>query len=406
MLESKKVLIGIGGGIAAYKVCEVISTLFQQGMEVRVILTAAGMQFITTVTVATLSRHQAYTDADFWQPTHPRPLHITLGEWADLFLIAPLTANTLAKLSHGLADNLLTNTVLASTCPILLAPAMNTEMWEQYTVQKNWQQLQTNPRYHSIGPTAGLLACDRRGTGRMAEPKQIINLVESLLHTQGKKDLVGKSILISAGGTREHLDPVRFLGNPSSGKMGIALALAASARGANVTLVHGPISTELLTSLPDIARFPVVSAQEMQDCLIKLFPQQDWLIMSAAVGDVQPVNYSPQKLPKKDIPTSLPLQFIPDILSDLAQQKQPHQLLIGFAAQTGDIITPALAKLKSKGLDAIVANPVDMINAGFNSDTNQGVFLDSQGRQKQIKSCTKLELAHDLFDFLLVVFLQ
>jgi phosphopantothenoylcysteine decarboxylase/phosphopantothenate--cysteine ligase len=285
-------------------------------------------------------------------------------------------------------------------------------MWKQDTVQKNWQQLQTNPRYHSIGPRPGLLACDlplgalreRRGTGRMAEPKQIINLVESLLHTQGKRDLVGKSILISAGGTREHLDPVRFLGNPSSGKMGIALAIAAHARGANVTLVHGPISTELLTSLPDIPRFAVVSAQEMHNCLIKLFPQQDWLIMSAAVGDVQPVNYSPQKLPKQDIPTNLPLQFIPDILSNLAQQKQPHQLLIGFAAQTGDIITPALAKLKSKHLDAIVANPVDMVNAGFNSDTNQGVFLDSQGGQKQIKSCTKLELAHDLFDFLLVIF--
>lgn len=400
MLTNKRVLIGIGGGIAAYKVCEVISTLFQQGAEVRVILTQSAQQFITPVTVATLSRHQAYTDTDFWQPHQPRPLHITLGEWADVFLIAPLTANTLAKLTHGLADNLLTNTVLASTCPILVAPAMNTEMWSQVTVQNNWQQLQTLSRYHSVGPNAGLLACDRRGTGRMAEPLQIINSLQSLLYTQGKRDLQGKSILISAGGTREHLDPVRFLGNPSTGKMGIALAQAAHSRGAEVTLVHGPIANELLSLLPDISRFAVVSAVEMRDRLIKLFPEHDWLIMSAAVGDVQPVSYSPVKLPKQSLPENLALQPIPDILSELAQSKQPHQLLIGFAAQTGDIIPPALAKLQRKGLDVIVANPVDTINAGFGTDTNQGVFLDRQGREQQIKSCTKLELSHHLLDFI------
>lgn len=400
MLTNKRVLIGIGGGIAAYKVCEVISTLFQQGAEVRVILTQSALQFITPVTVATLSRHQAYTDADFWQPHQPRPLHISLGEWAEILVIAPLTANTLAKLTHGLADNLLTNTVLASSCPILVAPAMNTEMWEQATVQNNWRQLQTLPRYHTVGPNAGLLACDRRGTGRMAEPSQIINSVQSLLYTQGKRDLQGKSILISAGGTREHLDPVRFLGNPSTGKMGIALAQAAHSRGARVTLVHGPIAPELLALLPELPRFAVVSATEMRDRLVTLFPGQDWLIMSAAVGDVQPVNYSPVKLPKQSLPENLALQPIPDILWELAQVKQPHQLLIGFAAQTGDIISPALAKLQGKNLDIIVANPVDRINAGFATDTNQGVFLDSQGRQKSLPCCSKLELSHYLFDFI------
>lgn len=170
--STKRVLVGVGGGIAAYKVCELISTLFKSGVEVRVILTSTAQEFITPLTLATLSRHQAYTDEDFWQAKYSRPLHIELGEWADLFVIAPLTANTLAKLAHGMADNLLTNTVLASTCPVLLAPAMNTEMWEQLTVQRNWRDLLTDSRYHGMGTASGLLACDRVGAGRMAEPQK------------------------------------------------------------------------------------------------------------------------------------------------------------------------------------------------------------------------------------------
>lgn len=400
MVQAQKILIGIGGGIAAYKVCQVISTLFQQGAQIRVILTQGALQFITPLTVATLSRHQAYTDQDFWLPVYTRPLHIELGEWADLLLIAPLTANTLGKLSHGLADNLLTNTVLASVCPVLLAPAMNTEMWEQPTVQENWQRIQTYPRYHSIGPGSGLLACDRTGAGRMAEPEQIITTVQSLLHTRGKRDLQGKSILITAGGTREHLDPVRFIGNPSSGKMGIALAQAACDRGANVTLVHAPISGELLSTLPPITRIPVTSSQEMRARLLETFPHHQWLIMSAAVGDVQPVSYSPEKLSKQSLPDALKLKPVPDILTDLASRKQPGQLLIGFAAQTGEIIKPALEKLQRKGLDVIFTNPVDQSGAGFNSNTNQGVLLDSQGRQKSVSNCSKLKLAHHLLDFI------
>jgi phosphopantothenoylcysteine decarboxylase/phosphopantothenate--cysteine ligase len=399
MLQQKRILIGICGGIAAYKVCQVISTLFQQGAEIKVILTQEAQRFVTPVTVSTLSRHPAYTDSDFWHHSQPRPLHIALGEWAEIFLIAPLTANTLAKLNYGLADNLLTNTVLASTCPILLAPAMNTDMWEQETVQKNWQEIQTLPRYTSVGPEPGLLACDRTGTGRMAEPEQIIIALKSLLHTQGKQDLISKSILISAGGTRERIDPVRFLGNPSSGKMGIALAQAAYYRGAQVTLVHGPIAKELLDILPPITKIAVVSAQQMRDRLLELFPQHQWLIMSAAVGDFQPVTYSPYKLPKQELPQNLILQLIPDILTELKSQKQPQQVLIGFAAQTGDIISPALDKLQRKGLDIIVANPVDQVNAGFATDTNQGVFIDASGRQKEINSCSKLEVAHCLLDF-------
>ncbi|MBE9117303.1 bifunctional phosphopantothenoylcysteine decarboxylase/phosphopantothenate--cysteine ligase CoaBC [Lusitaniella coriacea LEGE 07157] len=398
MLRGKRVLIGIGGGIAAYKVCEVISSLFKAGAQVRVILTESATAFITPLTVSTLSRHPAYRDRDFWQPTHQRPLHIELGEWAEIFLIAPLTANTLGKLACGLADNLLTNTVLASRCPILLAPAMNTEMWEQLAVQRNWQQLRQDPRYHSVGPDAGLLACDRVGTGRMAEPTEIFLALQSLLYTQGKRDLVGKQILISGGGTREFLDPVRFIGNPSTGKMGLALAQAAFYRGASVTLVCAPLEGSVPVQILEIA-----NAAQMREAMLQCLPKADWIVMSAAVADVKPASYTPHKLPKKALPDCLPLEPVPDILAELGTKKHPHQRLIGFAAQTGDIVKPALEKLQRKNLDAIAANPIDRAGAGFASNTNEAVFLDRAGRQQTIPSCTKLELAHQLFDFIQTV---
>ena len=199
----KRVLIGVCGGIAAYKICEVVSTLFKSGVEVRTILTNSAQHFITPLTFSTLSRQSAYTDEKFWSYGNSRPLHIELGEWADIFLIAPLTANTLAKLAYGIADNLLLNTVLASTCPILLAPAMNTDMWEQVTVKQNWQKMLTLNRFHGLDTASGLLACDRVGAGRMAEPEEIVSHVQSLLITGGKRDFSGKKVLISAGGTRE-----------------------------------------------------------------------------------------------------------------------------------------------------------------------------------------------------------
>jgi phosphopantothenoylcysteine decarboxylase/phosphopantothenate--cysteine ligase len=396
ILRGRRVLIGVGGGIAAYKVCEVVSTLFKAGAKVRAILTQASQEFITPLTVTTLSRHPAYTDEGFWQPIHDCPVHIELGEWAEVFVIAPLTANTLGKLAHGLADNLLTNTVLASECPMLLAPAMNTQMWEQLSVQRNWQQLLSEQRYHSVGPGAGLLACDRVGSGRMAEPAEILTTVESLLHTSGKRDLVGKRVLISTGGTREHLDPVRFIGNPSTGKMGLALAQAAMHRGAHVTLVHAPASWEVPEGVRGI---PVVSAAQMQQAMLGCFPDADVIVMAAAVADVKPAEYAAEKLPKKSLPTSLPLEPVPDIVAELGQRKQPHQRLIGFAAQTGDIVKPALQKLKQKKLDAIAANPIDQPDAGFGSDTNQAIFLDNQGRKVEISPCSKLQLAHHLLDF-------
>jgi phosphopantothenoylcysteine decarboxylase / phosphopantothenate---cysteine ligase len=391
-----RVLIGIGGGIAAYKVCEIISSLFKTGIEVKVILTSGAEQFITPLTVATLSRHPAYTDKDFWQPIHHRPLHIELGEWADLILIAPLTANTLAKLAYGLADNLLTNTILASTCPVLLAPAMNTEMWEQTSVQRNWQLLCQDSRYHSAGPAAGLLACDRVGMGRMSEPGAILPYIYSLLLTQGKLDLLGTRVLISTGGTREFFDPVRFIGNPSTGKMGLALAQAAVHRGAIVTLVHG--------TLPDVPidrrinTIPVVNSEEMHTQMLTHFPSADWVIMSAAVADVKPAHYSSQKLPKKLLPTELKLAPVADVIAALSKIKQPHQKLIGFAAQTGDIITPALEKLERKQLDAIVTNPIDLPDSGFGSDRNQAIMFKRDGERIDISPCSKLEMAHQILD--------
>lgn len=399
MLEGRRILIGISGGIAAYKVCDVISTLAKAGADVRVILTDAAQEFVTPLTVATLSRHPAYTDRDFWQPIHGRPLHIELGEWAEVVLIAPLTANTLAKLAYGMADNLLTNTVLASTCPVLLAPAMNTDMWEQQSVRRNWQQIQADPRYHVAHPGSGLLACDRVGTGRMAEPHQLLPHVQSLLYTRDC-DLVGKNILISAGSTREFLDPVRFIGNPATGKMGIALAQAASHRGAEVTLVYAAIADHLLAPVQHLKLVSVSNSESMRQAMRQFLTDADWILMSAAVADVKPALYSSSKLPKSDLPAAIPLESVPDIVAELAQLKQPNQRLVGFAAQTGDILSPALSKLQRKHLDAIAANPIDQPNSGFASDTNQAIFLDKQGRQQAIGPCSKLQMAHQLLDFI------
>jgi phosphopantothenoylcysteine decarboxylase / phosphopantothenate---cysteine ligase len=407
LLQGKRILIGVGGGIAAYKICEVVSTLAKAGASVRVILTEQAQAFVSPLTFSTLSRHPAYTDRDFWHPTHAsvvaaeqmHPLHIELGEWTDLFVLAPLTANTLAKLAHGLADNLLTNTVLASTCPLLLAPAMNTDMWQQQIVQYNWRLVLSDPRYHTLNPSEGVLACDRVGTGRMAEPAEILAQIRSLLYTHGKRDLAGKRLLISAGGTREHLDPVRFLGNPATGKMGVMLALAAIHRGAIVTLVHAPMSASLLALLQGVEMVPIVSAAEMQQAMLQRFAVADWTLMAAAVADVRSAETHAEKIPKRSLPTALPLIPVPDIVADLSQRKQPPQRVIGFAAQTGDILPPALEKLHQKQLDAIVANPIDLPDSGFGSDQNQAIFLDKTGRRQAIAPCSKLEMAHQLFDF-------
>lgn len=400
MLNGKKIVVGLSGGIAAYKVCEVISRLFQDGAEVRVVLTDAAQRFITPLTVATLSRHPAYTDEDFWDSSHGRPVHIELGEWADLILLAPLTANTLAKVSLGLADTLLTNVILASTCPVLVAPAMNTDMWQQFSVQSNWRKLLRDNRYHLLSPNSGLLACDRRGRGRMSEPTEILAAIGALLHSRGRRDLQGIRVLVSAGGTREHFDPVRFIGNPSSGKMGLAIASAAVYRGAEVTVIHGPIESRLFEHLPEMVLLPVVSAAEMEQAVLSQAAAFDWIILCAAVGDVRPQQTHGYKLPKSALPSQLDLVEIPDIAAQVGQRKRADQKLIGFAAQTGDVTAPALAKLQRKNLDAIAANAVDQEGSGFAGETNQLVFIDREGRKATIPMAHKSAIAHHLLDFI------
>jgi phosphopantothenoylcysteine decarboxylase / phosphopantothenate---cysteine ligase len=412
----RRILLGIGGGIAAYKLCEVASTLAKNGAQVRAILTASAQQFIAPLSFSTLCRHPAYTDADFWNASQPRPLHIELGEWAEILVLAPLTANSLAKLVHGFADNLLTNTVLASTCPIVLAPAMNTDMWEQEVVQANWRQLLGRSRYHAVGPGSGMLACDRVGAGRLAEPGEILARLESMvrLNPQGsglapQGDLRGKRILISSGCTREYIDAVRFISNPSTGKMGSALALAAAHRGAEVTLVHGPMDGRDLPVSSQIQSLAVTSAAEMAEVLYREFASldrsPDWTFMAAAVSDFGVGPGAIGKLPKSELPDHLALQITPDIAAELGRRKQPHQKLIGFAAQTGaDILTPARGKLIRKNLDAIVANSVDQPGLGFGADRNQAFFITANsitatsGDTEAIGPCSKLLLAHGILD--------
>lgn len=397
--NNRRVLLGLGGGIAAYKICEVASSLAKAGVEVIPIMTTAAQEFVTPLSLATLCRHPAYTDQDFWAASQPRPLHIELGESAHLLVLAPLTANTLGKLAHGLADNLLTNTVLASTCPVLLAPAMNTDMWQQQSVQRNWQQLLSDPRYHAIAPGTGLLACDRVGPGRMAEPQEILAVIDSLLLTKGQRDLTGKHVLISGSSTREYLDPVRFIGNPATGKMGVALAQAAAHRGATVTLVYGPMAAADRQALTGVQQVAVTTAAEMQQALVSHLSRADWIVMAAAVADVKPRDRAPNKLPKSALPDALPLATVPDIVAHLSHLKTAQQRLIGFAAQTGDIEPPAWQKLEKKGLDAIVANPIDQSNSGFGGDSNQAILLGRSGQKQVVPLTSKRHLAHQIFDF-------
>jgi phosphopantothenoylcysteine decarboxylase / phosphopantothenate---cysteine ligase len=396
MFAGRRVLIGVTGGIAAYKVCEVVSILAKAGAEVRVVLTEGAQQFVSALTFATLARARAYTDADFWSGEHGSPLHITLAQWAEVILIAPMTANTAAKLALGLADNLLTNIVLATAAPILLAPAMNTQMWEQPTLQSHWQVLQK--RFHQLGPQVGRLACDSVGTGRLAEPSEIVDYLGSLLLTGGKQDLLGRTVLISAGGTREFLDPVRFIGNPSSGRMGFALAAAAAHRGATVHLVYGPTELAVPQSMQSTS---VISASQMAEALFAQFAHADITIMSAAVADVRPQTIQNRKLAKTEIPQTLPLEFVPDILSLLGQRKRPEQILVGFAAQTGeDFLDLAHNKLFAKHLDWIVANRIDRPQQGFGSDTNRAILLSKSGQYIEVPLVRKLALAHTLLDCL------
>ncbi len=399
--QGRRVVVGVCGGIAAYKTCGLISSLAKQGAQVRVILTAAAEAFVRPLTFTTLARHPAYTDQTFWQPTQGRPLHIEVGEWAEAMVIAPLTANTLGKLSYGLADDLLTNTVLASICPILLAPAMNTQMWQSEPVQRNWRQVLSSDRFRSIDPMEGRLACDTVGPGRMAEPDQIEQALLALIWTQGKQDWHRKHVVISTGATREPIDQVRFISNPASGRMGLALAAAAVYRGAEVTVIHGPLTVPIPT-LPKVTWIPIERSEQMHQALVDQIDWGEYLFMVAAVGDVRPCTPQPTKLPKAKLPLQLPLEWVPDILKDLSQRKGSTQKLIGFAAQVGDPVPPALEKMHAKGLDGIVANAIDQPETGFGSEWNQVTLIAASGELHPLPKRRKTELAHQILDWALL----
>lgn len=399
-MTKTKVLVGVTGSIAAYKTAEVVSGLVKAGKDVRVVLTDSACQFVSPLTFATLSRSPAYTDREFWQASHGRPLHISLAEWVDVLLIAPLSANSLGKLSLGLADNLLMNVVLASRCPVVLAPAMNTVMWEQPIVQHHLHKLKEDDRFIFLSPTAGLLACDTVGMGRMAEPARILDALTSVLWTGGRQDLKGKRILVTAGGTREYIDRVRFIGNPSTGKQGVGIAQAACHRGAEVTLVYANGTMEMT----ECKTISVTTAAEMAAVLQQEFDRHDWLIMAAAVGDVRPQVSVSHKIPKEELGDTLLLERVPDLVAGLARQKRPSQKVIGFAAQTGrdeEMIAKGRAKLVQKQLDAIVINAIDRAYGGFGATDNQVFFLSRSGRLSSYPLASKLEIAHRLLDDIL-----
>jgi len=396
-LKNKKILLGVSGGIAAYKACEVTRRLTERGAEVRVILTKAAEKFVTALTFQALSQHPVHSDL-FNLTDESEMGHIKLADEADLFLIAPATADLLAKLAHGQADDLLTTAALVTRAPILFAPSMNVNMWEKEVVQENIRKLQSRS-YQMIEPAEGYLACGWEGKGRLAEPETIVATVLDRLRRpvaiSKKKSLAGKKVLINAGPTREYLDPVRYISNPSSGKMGFALAAAASRRGAEVTLVAGPVS---LTTPEGVRRIDVVSAEEMAKACRKAFAACDLFIAAAAVGDYSPTIKLDKKMKKSDQSLSLELQPSLDILASLSKEKRKGQFLLGFAAETNQLRRHAQEKLQKKNLDLLVANDVSRSDIGFASDSNQVTLFFRGSKPKSLAKMPKSELAEAILD--------
>lgn len=386
MLKGKKILIGVSSGIAIYKVLSLISSLRKLGAEVEVIMTESATKFINPITFETMSNNKVYTD--MW--VHPdKVLHIDITNDVDLFLVAPATANTVAKVAAGIADNLLTTAILASKAPVVFAISTNTNMLLNPITQRNIEFLQ-GLGYDFIDANEGQLACNTVGKGRMAEPNEIIEYIEYKL---SKKDLVGKNILVTSGPTKTKLDPVRFLTNNSSGKMGYALAKAARNRGANVSLVQGAVKTPELYMANNIH---VETNQEMLESIDKEFDNLDALIMAAAPVDYEFVNTSNSKIKKSDQKVNFEMTKSVDILKYFGQKKD-KQYLIGFAAETDDLIENAQGKLKNKNLDLIVANDVSKEGAGFNYDTNIATLINSK-ESTSLDIMTKDELANKILD--------
>jgi len=389
LLDGKFIVLGVTGGIAAYRTCELARMLVKEGAVVQAILTEAAAEMVGPVTFQALTGWPAEVGRG-GNLAASGMAHIDLSRQADLIVIAPATANTLAKISRGLADNLLTTTVLASTCPVILAPAMNTRMWNNELTRENVERLQRIERMILVGPGTGSLACGDEGPGRMEEPAVIFEAVRTVL---SKKDLSNQRVLVTAGPTREPLDPVRYLSNRSSGKMGYALAAAAVRRGAKVTLISGPTGIEPPWGAKVVF---VETAAEMAREVSQHMAKCDVLLMAAAVADFAPKKSEKKKVKKTKAGPSIALEKTIDIL-DQAGKKRGKCLLVGFAAETGNPVPEAKRKLKAKKLDLVVANDVSLPDAGFDVDTNRVHLVDKKGAKK-LPLLSKEEVAERILD--------
>ncbi|MEI2691911.1 MAG: bifunctional phosphopantothenoylcysteine decarboxylase/phosphopantothenate--cysteine ligase CoaBC [Anaerolineae bacterium] len=375
VLRGKKILLGVTGGIAAYKAVTVASRLAQAGALVDVLMTAAAQKFVTPLTFSALTGRAVVTD--LWSPAgNGQIMHVALARETDLFVVAPATANTIAKLALGLADDPLSATALASRGPLLLAPAMETGMWLNPATQQHMRELIQRGMF-SVGPMQGRLASGAMGVGRMAEPPQIIEMARKVLGRNGP--LAGVHVVITAGGTQEPLDPVRFISNRSTGKMGVALATSARDFGAEVTLIHSPLQVSVPFGVTSI---PTGTAAEMHAATFDLLPRIDVLIGAAAVADFRPATVADQKIKKKSGSLEIELVRNPDILGEVGSQRQQSgrpKVMVGFAAETEDLLANAKAKLESKRLDLILVNDVSAPHSGFGTETNQVTLLDKWG---------------------------
>ena len=393
MLKDKNILLGVTGGIAAYKIANLASMLKKQGANVKVIMTENACQFITPMTFETLTAQKVYTDT-FDRNFEFKVDHIELGKWADVFLIAPATANVIGKLANGIADDMLTTTALAMRCPILVSPAMNTAMFENKVVKHNIMKLRTYGM-DIIMPASGHLACGDTGAGKMPEPEMLLEYIKRGVYK--KKDLVGKKVCVSAGPTREAIDPVRYISNNSTGKMGVEIAKMAAYRGAKVSLVIGPSNV----FVPDfINRIDIKSAEDMYEEIMKISDSQDIIIKAAAVADYTPANYSDEKIKKKDGDLSIELSRTKDILKELGERKENNpkkQFICGFSMETENMEENSKNKLAKKNADMIVANNVKVDGAGFGTDTNV-VTIFTKDNEIRLDKLSKTEVAEKIFD--------
>ena len=392
MLKGKKIVLGVTGGIAAYKSVEVASKLRQAGAEVHVIMTKEAKEFVTELTFREITGQPV--TSDMWAPiTHFNVQHIALAQLADAFLIAPATANIIAKAAVGIGDDMLTTTLLATKAPVFFAPAMNSNMYMNPVVQKNIETLK-KAGAHIINPASGHLACGTAGPGRLPEPVELVRAMDDFF--KGNESLRGVKVLVTAAGTVEPIDPVRYIGNRSSGKMGYAIAAEAVSRGADVVLVSGPSALVPPEGLKEF--IPVESAREMMDAVLREAEDSRIVIKAAAVADYHAKEVADQKIKKNDKELTLVLEKNPDILFELGKRKKEGQVLVGFAAETQNLIENAKAKVEKKNLDYIVANDVTKPQAGFNSETNLIKLIRRDGSIEEFPLLSKRELAGIILD--------